>query len=121
MMDAAEAERSGLVSRVVPVAELLDEAMRTAEKIAGMSQPVAMMTKEAVNRAYETTLAEGVSFERRLLHSRCATEDQQEGMADFVEKRAPKLKDRGGGSSRSSEERSVGREWVGTCKDRGVW
>ena len=94
MMDAAEAERSGLVSRVVPVAELLEEAMRAAEKIAGMSQPIAMMTKEAVNRAYETTLAEGVRFERRLFHSSFATEDQKEGMAAFVEKRAPKFRNR---------------------------
>ena len=92
MMDAAEAERSGLVSRVVPLDELLEEAMRVAEKIAGFSLPTAMMTKESVNRAYETTLAEGVRFERRVFHSMFATEDQTEGMNAFVEKRAPQFK-----------------------------
>ncbi len=86
-MDAAEAERSGLVSRVVPVEALLDEALKAAEKIAGQSLPIAMMTKESVNRAYETTLAEGVRFERRLFHAMFATADQKEGMAAFVEKR----------------------------------
>ncbi len=86
-MDAAEAERSGLVSRVVPVEALLDEALKAAEKIAGQSLPIAMMTKESVNRAYETTLAEGVRFERRLFHAMFATLDQKEGMAAFVEKR----------------------------------
>src|SRR3546814_16619519 len=74
MMDAAEAERAGLVSRVVPAAELIDEVMKVAERIADMSRPVAMLAKEAVNRAYETTLAEGVRFERRLFHSTFATE-----------------------------------------------
>ena len=88
-MDAAEAERSGLVSRVVPAADLLDEALRTAETIAGMSLPIAMMTKESVNRAYETTLAEGIRFERRVFHAMFATADQKEGMAAFVAKRAP--------------------------------
>lgn len=88
-MDAAEAERSGLVSRVVPVDTLIDEALKAAEKIAGQSLPIAMMTKESVNRAYETTLAEGVRFERRLFHSMFATADQKEGMAAFVEKRKP--------------------------------
>src|SRR3546814_10766106 len=73
MMDAAEAERAGLVSRVVPAAELIDEVMKVAERIADMSRPVAMLAKEAVNRAYETTLAEGVRFERRLFHSTFAT------------------------------------------------
>lgn len=91
-MDAAEAERSGLVSRVVPVDSLLDEAMKAAEKIAGQSLPIAMMTKEAVNRAYETTLSEGVRFERRLFHSMFATHDQKEGMAAFVEKRKAEFK-----------------------------
>ena len=86
-MDAAEAERSGLVSRVVPVEALLDEALKAAEKIAAQSLPIAMMTKESVNRAYETTLAEGVRFERRLFHAMFATLDQKEGMAAFVEKR----------------------------------
>ncbi len=86
-MDAAEAERSGLVSRVVPVEALLDEALKAAEKIAAQSLPIAMMTKESVNRAYETTLAEGVRFERRLFHAMFATADQKEGMAAFVEKR----------------------------------
>ena len=92
MMDAEEAERAGLVSRVVPVAELLDEAMTTAERIADMSLPVAMMVKEAVNRAYETTLAEGVRFERRLFQATFGVQDQAEGMAAFVEKRQPKFK-----------------------------
>ena len=86
-MDAAEAERSGLVSRVVPVEALLDVALKAAEKIAAQSLPIAMMTKESVNRAYETTLAEGVRFERRLFHAMFATLDQKEGMAAFVEKR----------------------------------
>jgi enoyl-CoA hydratase len=89
MMDAAEAERSGLVSRVVPLASLLEDALATAAKIAELSQPIVMMAKESVNRAYETTLAEGVRFERRLFHSAFATEDQKEGMAAFVEKRKP--------------------------------
>lgn len=92
MMDAAEAERSGLVSRVVPLDDLLEEAMRVAEKIADFSLPIAMMTKESVNRAYETTLAEGVRFERRVFHSMFATDDQTEGMNAFVEKRAPQFK-----------------------------
>ena len=91
-MDAAEAERSGLVSRVVPLDELLEEALRVAEKIADFSLPIAMMTKESVNRAYETTLAEGVRFERRVFHSMFATDDQTEGMNAFVEKRAPQFK-----------------------------
>ncbi|MGB3811527.1 MAG: enoyl-CoA hydratase [Parvibaculum sp.] len=94
MMDAAEAERSGLVSRVVPVAELLDEALKVAATIAAKSLPIAMMTKETVNRAYETTLSEGVRFERRLFHSMFATEDKKEGMTAFVEKRPPAFKNR---------------------------
>ncbi len=94
IMDAAEAERSGLVSRVVPVADLLPEALKAADKIASMSRPLAMMVKDAVNRAYETTLAEGVRFERRLFHATFATEDQKEGMAAFVEKRQPQFKHR---------------------------
>jgi enoyl-CoA hydratase len=94
LMDAEEAERSGLVSRVVPAAELIDDAVKTAEKIAAMSRPVAYMVKESVNRSYETTLAEGVRFERRLFHSCFATEDQSEGMAAFVEKRKPNFKHR---------------------------
>ncbi|MHB2167487.1 enoyl-CoA hydratase [Alsobacter sp. R-9] len=89
MMDAAEAERSGLVSRVVPAADLVDDALRTAAAIAGMSLPIAMMTKESVNRAYETTLAEGIRFERRVFHAMFATADQKEGMAAFAEKRKP--------------------------------
>ena len=89
MMDAAEAERAGLVSRVVPAAELLGEVVKVAERVAQMSRPVAMMVKESVNRAYETTLAEGVRFERRLFHSTFATADQKEGMAAFIEKRKP--------------------------------
>ncbi len=94
MMDAAEAERCGLVSRVVPVANLMDEAVKAAETIASYSLPSVMMAKEAVNRAYESTLAEGVRFERRLFHSTFATEDQKEGMAAFVEKRPAKFKHR---------------------------
>jgi enoyl-CoA hydratase len=89
MMDAAEAERAGLVSRIVPLADLVPEAVKIAERIAGMSRPIAMMVKESVNRAYETTLAEGVRFERRLFHSTFATEDRKEGMAAFIEKRKP--------------------------------
>ena len=94
MMDAEEAERAGLVSRLVPVADLIDEAVKVADRIAGMSRPVTMMVKESVNRAYETTLAEGVRFERRLFHSIFATEDQKEGMAAFIEKRHPEFKHR---------------------------
>jgi enoyl-CoA hydratase len=94
MMDAAEAERAGLVSRVVPDGELMSEALKVAERIAGMSQPVAMMVKESVNRAYETTLAEGVRFERRLFHSTFAIEDRKEGMAAFIEKRKPAFRNR---------------------------
>src|SRR5690606_14869112 len=87
MMDAAEAERSGLVSRIVPVADLIDDAVKTAETIAAKSRPSVMIAKESVNRAYETTLAEGVRFERRVFHSTFATEDQKEGMSAFAEKR----------------------------------
>ena len=94
IMDAAEAERAGLVSRIVPAAELLSEAIKIGERIASMSQPVAMMVKEAVNRAYETTLAEGVRFERRLFHSTFAVADRKEGMAAFVEKRKPDFRNR---------------------------
>jgi enoyl-CoA hydratase len=94
MMDAAEAERAGLVSRIVPAADLLSEAIKTAERIAGMSRPIAMMVKEAVNRAYETTLAEGVRFERRLFHSTFATEDRKEGMEAFIDKRKPAFRNR---------------------------
>ncbi len=94
MMDAEEAERAGLVSRVVPLGDLVDEAVKTAQAIAEKSRPVAMMAKESVNRAYETTLAEGVRFERRLFHSVFAIEDQKEGMAAFVEKRKPEFKGR---------------------------
>ena len=93
-MDAAEAERSGLVSRVVPAAELMSEAMKAAQSIAEKSVPIAVLTKEAINRAYETTLAEGIRFERRVFHSMFATEDQKEGMAAFSEKRKPAFRDR---------------------------
>jgi enoyl-CoA hydratase len=93
-MDAAEAERAGLVARVVPAEKLLEEAMGAAEKIAAMSLPVAMMAKESVNRAFESTLAEGIRFERRLFHATFATEDQKEGMAAFVDKRKPAFKNR---------------------------
>ena len=89
LMDAEEAERAGLVARVVPLADLLDEALKAATKIAGFSLPATMMVKDSVNRAFETTLAEGVHFERRLFHSTFALEDRREGMAAFVEKRPP--------------------------------
>jgi enoyl-CoA hydratase len=94
MMDAAEAERAGLVSRVVPAAELEAEVMKTAEEIAKKSLPAVMMAKEAVNRAFETTLAEGIRFERRMFHATFATADQKEGMAAFAEKRAPNFTNR---------------------------
>ena len=93
-MDAQEAERSGLVARVVPLAQLMAEALAVAEKIAGYSMPVVMMIKESVNRAFETTLSEGVLFERRLFHSQFALEDQKEGMAAFLEKRKPTFKNK---------------------------
>ena len=93
-MDAAEAERAGLVSRVVPAGKLMEEAMAAAEKIAACSLPVAMMAKEAINRAYETNLTEGVLFERRLFHAAFALDDQKEGMAAFVEKRKPTFRHR---------------------------
>jgi enoyl-CoA hydratase len=92
MMDAAEAERSGLVSRVVPAASLIAEAMKAAESICSKSLPAVMMTKESVNRAYETTLAEGIRFERRVFHAMFATADQKEGMAAFAEKRKPQFR-----------------------------
>ena len=91
MMDAAEAERAGLVSRIVPAADLVAEALKVAAVIAEKSLPIAMMTKESVNRAYEVSLSEGVRFERRLFHSQFATRDQSEGMAAFVEKRPAKF------------------------------
>jgi len=93
MMDAEEADRAGLVSRVVPAADLLEDAMKTAGRIAELSMPVVMMAKECVNRAYETTLAEGVKFERRVFHSTFGLADQKEGMAAFAEKRQPDFKD----------------------------
>ncbi|MFC3450474.1 enoyl-CoA hydratase [Amycolatopsis speibonae] len=91
MIDAAEAERSGLVSRVVPTESLLDDALAVAAKIASMSRPAAMMVKEAVNQAFESGLADGLRFERRLFHGTFATQDQKEGMAAFTEKREPKF------------------------------
>ena len=94
MMDAAEAERAGLVSRVVPAGELIEEALKAAEKIAGFSLPVVMMTKETVNRSYETTLGEGLRFERRVFHSMFALDDQKEGMNAFIEKRKPAFRNR---------------------------
>jgi enoyl-CoA hydratase len=94
MMDAAEAERSGLVSRVVPAAGLIDEAMKAAETIATMSLPSVLAGKESVNAAFETSLAEGVRFERRIFHSLFATQDQKEGMKAFVEKRKPDWKNK---------------------------
>jgi len=94
MMGAEEAERSGLVSRVVPADQLLEEALKTAETIASMSLPVAMLVKESVNRSYELTLSEGVRFERRVFHSLFATADQKEGMQAFVEKRPAKFQNK---------------------------
>jgi enoyl-CoA hydratase len=94
MMDAQEAERCGLVSRIVPVAELVDEAVRTAQKIGDLSLPIVMMAKESVNRAFESTLNEGIRFERRLFHSAFATEDQKEGMNAFADKRKPAFRNR---------------------------
>ena len=91
---AAEAERSGLVSRVVPLDKLLDEAMGAARKIAAKSAIAAMVAKEAVNRSYETTLREGLLFERRAFHALFATEDQKEGMSAFAEKREAQFRDR---------------------------
>ncbi len=92
MMDAAEAERAGLVSRVVAADRLLDEALDAATVIASMSLPSVMMIKESVNRAYESSLSDGVQYERRLFHSTFATEDQKEGMKAFVEKRLPNFR-----------------------------
>jgi enoyl-CoA hydratase len=94
MMDAAEAERAGLVARVVPAADLMAEAMKAAEAVAALSLPSVMVAKEAVNRAFEVSLAEGVAFERRVFHALFATEDQKEGMAAFVEKRPAKFRNR---------------------------
>ncbi|HEY0214216.1 MAG TPA: enoyl-CoA hydratase [Paenirhodobacter sp.] len=93
-MDAAEAERAGLVSRVVPLAQLMPEAMAAAQKIAAKSQISVMAAKECVDRAFETTLGEGVLFERRQFHAMFATEDQKEGMAAFLEKREPQFRDK---------------------------
>jgi enoyl-CoA hydratase len=94
MMDAAEAERCGLVARVVPAASLMDEAMKVAETIASMSLPSVLSSKEAVNRAFEVSLAEGVLFERRAFQALFATQDQKEGMAAFVEKRPAKFQNK---------------------------
>lgn len=94
MMGAEEAERSGLVARVVPAAELGAEALKTAKTIAGMSLPAVMMTKETINRSQETSLSEGILFERRVFHAMFATEDQKEGMSAFIEKRKPDFKHR---------------------------
>jgi enoyl-CoA hydratase len=94
MMDAAEAKMLGLVSRVVAADRLMDEARQMAKTIAAMSRPAAMLTKEAVNRAFETTLSEGIRFERRVFHSTFSLEDQKEGMRAFIEKRPPQFKNR---------------------------
>jgi len=94
MMDAAEAERAGLVARIVPAAELLVEAIKVADKIACHSLPAVMMAKESVSRAFETPLTEGVRFERRLFHAMFATEDQKEGMSAFIDKRPARFKNR---------------------------
>ena len=92
MMDADEAERAGLVSRIVPLEKLLEEALAAATAIAGMSLPIAMMIKESVNRAYEVSLSEGVHYERRMFHSSFGTQDQKEGMQAFLEKRLPSFR-----------------------------
>jgi len=92
MMDVQEAERAGLVSRIVPLANLLEETLKIANQIAALSQPSVMMAKECINRAYETTLAEGILFERRTFHATFATQDQKEGMAAFAEKRKAEFK-----------------------------
>ena len=94
LMDAEEAERAGLVSRVVPAGELIEDALRTAEKIAGFSRPSVLMAKEAVNRSQEMSLAEGLRYERRLFHATFALEDRKEGMEAFAEKRAPSFSGR---------------------------
>ena len=94
MMDAEEAERAGLVSRVVPLADLMPEVMKVAQRISELSRPAIMMAKESVNKSYEMSLAEGIKFERRLFHSTFATDDQKEGMAAFSEKREPNFKNR---------------------------
>lgn len=94
MMDAAEAERAGLVARIVPAGDLMEEALAVARKIASFSRPIVMMAKEAVNRAFEAPLSEGLLFERRTFHAMFATEDQKEGMAAFVEKRTPQFRNR---------------------------
>ncbi len=94
MMDAAEAEKAGLVARVVPADALMDEAMKTAQTIASMSLPSVLAAKEAINRAFESSLAEGVLFERRTFHALFATQDQKEGMTAFVEKRKPDWKNK---------------------------
>jgi len=94
LIDVVEAERIGLVARIVPVADLLDEALKAADKIAGFGRVAVLAAKESVNRAFETTLAEGVRFERRIFHALFATEDQKEGMAAFAEKRQPTWKNR---------------------------
>ena len=94
MIDANEAERCGLVSRVIPNDKLIEEALAVGQKIAALSMPIVMMAKDAVNRSYEVSLSEGVHFERRLFHSTFATEDQKEGMSAFTEKRKPAFKNK---------------------------
>jgi enoyl-CoA hydratase len=94
MMDAHEAERSGLVARIIPADQLMDETLKAAQNIANYSLPVVMMIKESINRSFESSLNEGLLFERRVFHAAFALEDQKEGMAAFVEKRKPAFKNR---------------------------
>ena len=94
MMGAEEAERAGLVARVLPAAELLPEAIKTAQRVAAMSTPAVLSVKDAINRAFETSLAEGVRFERRAFHALFSTHDQKEGMTAFIEKRSPSFQNR---------------------------
>ena len=120
MMDADEAERSGLVSRIVPAASLIEEALKVAGTIAALSRPAVYAAKEAVNRAYETTLAEGVKFERRIFHSLFATEDQKEGMRAFAEKRPAKFDEPVGDNNKCTMYFAMRRPRATLCMDRAA-